>query len=340
MKIWAAKQTWVSKHAASKAASLDKNKVKRIAVIKHAALGDLLQTRPLLIELKKAFPNAKLTLSVTTHYMRGIPEDLIDELHVSKGNEKKYSFKETLHSFKSLAPQDILFDITATSRSFWTSFFTQATLKIGFKHKSLHRLLYDIAIPRAHYRFEAETFLEQANVIGVQHEWPLRYDYPIPERIHDKPYIVYFPTASAPDKCWPPDYMAELISLSCKKYPEMDHLLLSGLQDWEATTAKAIADNIGAFENFKLMPSGQKAFSLICHADLVILNDTGMRHLAIAADTPTVCIFPITSHVFGYTPLFGQHKAVVSGETAPALVADVALALEEIIKTKKVMLIG
>lgn len=333
MKIWAAKQSWVSKHAAEKAASLDKNSVKRIAVIKHAALGDLLQLRPMLIALKEYFPNAEITLSVVTHYMTGIPEDLIDHLHVAKGNEKKYSFKESLKSYKSLGEQDILFDLTATSRSFWISYFTPATLKIGFMHKGLHRLLYDIAIPRAHYRFEAETFLEQANVIGVRHAWPLNYNYPVPDRIYEKPYIVYFPTASAPDKCWPPELMADLIKASCDKYPELDHLLLSGLQQWEFETAKSIANEVGEHNNFKLMESGPNAFSLICHASAVVINDTGMRHLAIVAGTPTVCIFPITSHVFGYTPLFGNHKAVVAAETGPALVSDVAQALDEIIQS-------
>lgn len=335
MKIWAAKQSWVSKHAAEKAATLDKNSVKRIAVIKHAALGDLLQLRPMLIALKETFPNAKITLGVVTHYMTGIPEDLIDYLHVAKGNEKKYSFKESLESYKNLGEQDILFDVTATSRSFWISHFTPATLKIGFMHKGLHRLLYDIAVPRAHYRFEAETFLEQANVIGVRHAWPLRYDYNVPDRIYKKPYIVYFPTASAPDKCWPPELMAELIKKSCDKYPQLDHLLLSGLQEWEFDTAKSIAAKVGEHKNFQLMESGPKAFALIGHAEAVVINDTGMRHLAIASGTPTVCIFPITSHVFGYTPQFGNHKAVVAGETSPARVSDVAAALEEVIQHAK-----
>ena len=110
MKIWAAPQSWVSKHAREKAEKLNKNEVKKIAIIKHAALGDMLQVRPMLITLRKAFPNAQLTLSVVTNYMKGIPEDLIDHLHVAKGNDKKYDFKETLRSFKELGSQDILFD--------------------------------------------------------------------------------------------------------------------------------------------------------------------------------------------------------------------------------------
>ena len=144
MLLWTALQTWVSKNAAQKAAKLERDKVKNIVVIKHAALGDMLLIRPMLISLRESFPNAKLTLSVVTNYMSGVPEDLVDRIHVSKGNEKRYSFFETYKSYKELGEQDILFDISATSRSFWLTKLTPATLKIGFIHRGLHRLLYDM----------------------------------------------------------------------------------------------------------------------------------------------------------------------------------------------------
>lgn len=335
MKIWAAKQSWVSKNARKKADSLEKNKIKKIAVIKHAALGDLLQVRPMLITLREAFPNAEITLSVVTNYMKGIPEDLIDRIHIVKGNEKKYSVKESFSSIKELGYQDILFDISATTRSFWVTKLNPASLKIGYIHRSLHRLLYDVAIPRAHYRFEGETFLEQVNTIGLQFDWPLRYDYPIPERIYNNPYIVYFPTASTPDRCWPPEYMKKLLVEMIDKYPGLDHILLSGLADWEKEIAQSIANTVGTHSNFKVLPAGPDDISLICHANIIIINDTGLRHLAIAANTPTVGIFPMSPNVFGYSPLFGNHKAVVADESGPASASKVAQAIGEIIDQAK-----
>lgn len=331
MKIWPAKQTWVSKHAIERAEKLDKNKITKIAIIKHAALGDFLQVRPMLITLRKAFPNAKLTFSVVSNYMHGIPEDLIDRLHVAKGNDKKYGIKEIYNSFKELGYQDIIFDISATTRSFWISKLNPAGLKIGYMHKGLHRILYDIAIPRAHYRFEAETYLEQVSILGVQYDWPLRYDYPKPERIHQKPYIVYFPTASVADKCWPPELMANLINEMCAKYPNIDHLLQAGLADWEIQTAKSIANEIKNKNNFFTYAPGPDAFSLICHANILVSSDTGMRHLAIAATTPTVCMFPIFTLTFSYAPHFGNHKAVTADESGLISVSSVAQAIDEII---------
>ncbi|MEJ2052304.1 MAG: hypothetical protein P8X42_00170 [Calditrichaceae bacterium] len=176
MYVSTAKETWVSKKAEEKASRLDPQSVKNICVIKHAALGDMVQTRPMLISLRKHFPNAKITLGVISHYMLGIPEDLIDEIHISKG--KGYSRSEKWKSLMSLPPQDIIFDISATSYSMWLSLFTKATLKIGYIHKGIHRLAFDIAIPRAHYRFEAETYAEQLHVIGLDFDWPLVYNMP------------------------------------------------------------------------------------------------------------------------------------------------------------------
>ena len=199
-------------------------------------------------------------------------------------------------------------------------------------HKNLHRWIFDIAIPRSYYRFEGETFLEQVNTIGIHFDWPLRYNYPIPVPVREKPYIVYFATASVADKCWPPEFMTELIKKSCKKYPNFDHVLISGLADWEVVIAKSMASKIKDKSNFFAIDAGPESFPLVCHAKAVVINDTGLRHLAIAAGTPTVCIFPLSPHIFSYSPLFGDHKAIVASEAGPAPVEEVEKALDAIMK--------
>ena len=327
MLLWTALQTWVSKDAASKAAKLDRNKVKNIAVIKHAALGDMLLVRPMLITLRETFPNARLTLSVVTNYMSGIPDDLVDRVHIAKGNEQHYSFFETFKSYKELGEQDILFDISATSRSFWITKLTPAKLKIGFIHRGLHKFLYDIAIPRAHYRFEAESFMEQMHVIGVDFEWPLRFDMPKLESVRDKPYLLYFATASVASKCWPAENFSELISKMCQELPDYEHLLLTGLAQWEQDIANSIAGEIKQ-SNFSLVPGGPDTFALVANADILVANDTSIRNMAIAYHTPTVGIFPPSFTAFGYRPLFGYHESVVATESGPApleLVTDAIL---------------
>jgi ADP-heptose:LPS heptosyltransferase len=312
MNLWNAPETWLSRTAKAKADALEYANVRHIAVIKHGALGDLLLVRPMLVTLKNAFPDAQLTLSVVSNYMKGLPEDLVDRVHVAKGNEREYPLGQIIQSYRQLGDQDILFDISATTRSFWITKFNKATLKIGFQHRSIHRFLYDVAIPRAHYRFEAETFLEQVNVIGLSYDWPLDF---APKKLpspFEKPYIVYFPTASVRYKCWPASSFAELIQRSCEKFPEFQHILLGGVADWEKKVANEISASVGTPDNFLTRDGDESMPALISNASVLVSNDTGIRNLAITAGTATVGIFPRLFTVFGYRPYFGNHEIVYS----------------------------
>ena len=333
MYLSCAKRSWLSKKATQKAAQLSKETVKNICVIKYGALGDMVLTRPMLITLRKEFPNAKITLAVIENYMRGIPEDLIDELHVTK--KKGCSLKETLANLKSLEKQDILFDITETSRSMWLSLFTKATLKIGYIHKGGHRFFYDVAIHRAHNRFEAETFAEQLNVIGLSVEWPLKFNLKKPEKVINKPYIVYFPTASNIAKSWPWHNFVELIKYSTNKYPNYLHIVLSGIADWEIDIAKNIMENINS-TNLKMYPGGKDMESVIANTNLLVSNDTGIRNMAIAYYTPTIGIVtPNTAVAYGYQPHFGYHKIVHPTNNKVATVKSLISELDNFFTCKK-----
>ncbi len=334
MKLWTEKHSWHKKDAHLKAGNLDRNKIKKIAVIRHAAFGDMLLTRPMLITLKEAFPNAELTLSIASNYKGGIPNDLIDKVHVMKGNEKKYGLRESIVSAKELGYQDILFNVTSSSRSYWVTKMNPAALKIGYMQRGIHRLLYDIAIPRANYRFESEALLEQVNILGVKNDWPLRFDYPELERTYAKPYIIYFATASEPSKCWPFEKMAKLIKHACQQFPDRDHILLAGLADWEKETAQTISKDVGSHDNFKYINAGKDDFSLVAHADALVVNDTGLRNLGIACYTPTVCFFPVAHNAFRYQPHFGNHQTVMSDDSGPASVEKAQNALHAILNNK------
>ena len=64
MQFWFTKGVWVSKKARQAVKQLSRETVRNIAVIRHAALGDMVLTRAFLIEARQAFPNAKITLSL------------------------------------------------------------------------------------------------------------------------------------------------------------------------------------------------------------------------------------------------------------------------------------
>ncbi len=327
MRLWHETDTWQHPQARERLDPLTPEAVERIAVIKHAAFGDLLLLRPFLVLLRRHFPNARITLSVISHYQRGIPEDLVDRIHVVPGSKERKGWLATYRAYRELGPQDLLFDLTASTRSFIISRLTPARFKIGYQYRSVHKWVYHMAIPRSAFRFEAETFLEQLHPFGIQYELPLEFAMPVVAEPAKPPTVVYFPTASTPAKSWPTGHFARLICMASERWPDHRHVILSGLADWEQAQAEEILNGTGTPGNVVLQPAGENDAALIKGARLLVANDTGIRHLGIAVGTPTVCIF-FSAPPFRYWPRWGNHQIAFRPDGCPPEPETVAEAME------------
>jgi ADP-heptose:LPS heptosyltransferase len=328
MKLWKEANTWQSMKAADKFERIANTEVHKIVVIKHAAFGDLLLLRPFLVELRKAFPVANITLSVISHYLRGIPDDLVDNIHIVPSSKEKKGIFAAYKAYKKLGSHDLLFDLTASTRSFILSRLTKANFKIGFQYRSMHKFIYDIAIPRSSYQFEAGTFLEQLCPLGIAYEWPPRFAMKTHGMKRDKPYIVYFPTASTPDKSWSADNFTDLVRNMAAELTHYEHIILSGISEWEKVVANDIMARLSKIANVTLLGAGPEDQELIKGATLLVSNDTGIRHLGIAMDTTTVCIF-FSSPPYRYWPRYGQHQVVYNRDGSPPDWQAVASAIRD-----------
>ena len=323
MKFWFTKGVWASKKARNKISSMSQDKVKNIAVIRHGALGDMLLTRAFLIEARKAFPNAKITLSVTSNYTRGIPEDLVDRVHIVHGSDQhNTSIVKRIKRMRELGRQDLMFDLAITNRSTMTCLLNPATLKIGFPYRKIQaRLLYDVATPRSDMNFEVEDMLNMLKIFGIKTNYPHVYNMPGEALDRERPYIVYFAGASTPVKCWPFDHFTQLMKNLARHYPDHDHLVLEGIQKWEK--ADVILEPIRELENVGSIRADTVAetTALIKGADLLVSNDTGIRHVAIVSETPTVGIF--WADPYRYWPRYGNHDIVIPDIEWPPTVDQV-----------------
>lgn len=324
MELWFKGGSWANKQAAAIAQQMLPREIKKITVIRHAAVGDMVLTRPFLIELRRFFPNANITLSLVSNYTRGAPLDLVDHVHVAYGSDQRgVGLKQQIKRARELGEQDLLFDLAATSRSFWLCLLTKATLKLGFPYRALQRpLFYDVTIPRSDLRFEAENMLEMLNVLGHAHEYPPRFDMPVVPLQRDKPYAVYFPSASTPEKCWPRTNFAELVNRMAGQYPEYEHIVLEGIAEREKIDDIMIRlrekKNITGLK----LDDFDETVALIKGASLLVGNCTGIRNIAIACETPTVGIFFVTP-VFRYWPRYGSHEAAFKSDASVPAVDDV-----------------
>lgn len=310
MKIWYLKGVWTSRKAQSKIKNLAFEDIKSIAVLRHAALGDMVLTRSFIVEAKKLFPNASITISIISNYTRGVPEDLVDRVHLVHGTDQRDTpFRERIARIKELGHHDLIFDLASTSRSYLTCFFNSAILKLGFPYRKFRAwMFYDVTTCRSDLNFEVNDMLSMLQVLGAKTSYPHVYNMPGEPLKRERPYIVYFIGASDPYKCWPLKNFAELIQGLCKQHPDHDHLVLEGLKEWESADEILQSSANNPRVSVVRADTIEETSSLMKGADLVVSNDTGIRHVAIVCGTPTVGIF--IGGPYRYWPRYDIHDAV------------------------------
>lgn len=315
IKLWLERGAWASAHARRYFAGISPEKIRRIGVIRHAALGDMVLVRPFLSEVKRYFPNAEIVLSVVSNYMDGIPHDLVDSVHVTPGNHVKgMSVLSRIKAAREIGSVEILFDLADTTRSRYICFFASAKVRIGMSYNPyLSRLLHDAAVWRSDYVFEADNMLHTLMLVGAKPLDPMSFCWCAPRDgpISPEARILYFPFASTSQKMWPIENWVELIERSCRLWPQHEHVVLSGSQAWER--AAGVLDS-----RFKARPSNlvfeepcslDQLTKIIQRSSLLISNDTGVRNLAIALGTSTVGIF-FSTVPYRYWPRGGAHLAI------------------------------
>ena len=324
MKFWFTRGAWASKKARKTIRSLTRDQIKKIAVIREAALGDMVLTRAFLTEVRKAFPNAKITLSIVSNYTRGCPEDLVDKVHIVHGHGDKTSLFKKIKRIRELGTQDIIFDLATTNRSIKTCILNKAKLKIGFPYRMIQaRLFYDVATCRSDLNFEVNDMLSQLHIFGVKTAYPHEYNMPGTPVKRPRPFIIYFTGASVQIKCWPEQHFSELIAQMSSKYPEHDHLVLEGILEWEKKYVESVLEPLKNIKNtFSIQANTiEDTTALIKSAALLVANDTGIRHLAIVSNTPTVGIF--FGDPYRYWPRYDIHEVALPDIDGPPDVAEV-----------------
>lgn len=326
MKLWFERGAWASKRGRRVIAQMAPESVRRIAVVRHAALGDMVLVRPFLVEARRFFPNAEIVLSIVSNYTYGAPEDLVDSVHVLYGSDQRgVSLREQLRRAKALGSVDILFDLADTTRSRYLTWLTDAKVKIGFPYRGyLRNLLLDAAVFRSDFAFEAEAMLDTLKLLGANPEVPLRFSWP--QKLLCRPgsespgKIIYFPFASVQNKCWPRERFAELISVLSAEYPHLSHVILGGISAEE--NPAGYVDLANEYRNVQLQPAMDLDLTIrfLSSAKLVIANDTGVRNLAISTNTPTLGVF-FSTVPHRYWPRWnGWHSAVfLPNGTTPAV---------------------
>ncbi|RZV18380.1 lipopolysaccharide heptosyltransferase I [Aliarcobacter butzleri] len=279
--------------------------MKRIAIIKLSAMGDIIHAMVALQYIKKQYPNLKIDWFVESAFAP-ILENNPDINEIIKLDLKsiKKNKKEIINQIKLIKKYeknsyDLVIDAQGLIKSAIVSFFLGKS-RVGFNKNSTREKLasffytkkVDIAYDKnaiernvkvlsqaLNFEISKDDILNKKPFLFYKNENEVIYEY----LSKDEKNVLFVIGASWPSKMYSKEKFAKIIN----------NLDENCLITWGNESEKDIADFIANISKAKVLPkldlNSLKA--IMSKVDLVIGNDTGPTHMAWALNIPSITLF-------------------------------------------------
>ena len=295
---------------------------KRILIQKFFGIGSLVNTVPLVTELRKQYPNVRIIFMTFKSNAAFLELFNIADRVIVIDDSRFLPFVKTtlkaLHRCNQLK-LDICIDLEFFSKySMIMSFLSRSPIRTGFfAHFNLRSHLLTHPTSFNHYKHISRAYLSMAEVLGVElstedchlclppctdNEKRNLWDSLGQDPINN--FIVINPNASALCNLrkWPAEKYARLITQLLTKYPAYTIMLIGAPS--EQSYVQSLYEQCSSHQNRIINAAGKTS----CKDLLVILeicsalisNDSGPVHLAAGYATPTIGIYgPETPVLYG-----------------------------------------
>ncbi len=299
----------------------DLSGVRRALVIRHRAAGDLLLTTPALRALRAALPGARIDVLVsrgTGGILRGNPDvDRVLEI------DRRSAVSQAAHYLRLAAGRyDLVLDMVSNPRSAFMTALTRAPVRVGFDLRG-RGYAYTIRVPREHIgpkgpvvRYAPEASLDLVRAIGIAPrglELTLQSSPEMRARIDDwlgtcglgaRPIAACLPSGTWASKTWIPDRFSAVMDAL---HDAADVLWLWG--PGEEPLARECQRRMKNPSTLAPAASWEELVPLLQSSSLLVSNDSGPKHVAVALGVPTVTIFGPTNPG-AWQPPAGPHVTV------------------------------
>lgn len=296
----------------------------RILVVQTAYVGDIVLTTPLLRELQRCQPEAKITI-VTTESGRQLLAGL-PYVHRRIALDKGWGIR-SWRSFARTAVQlararfDLAIAAQRSQRTGQLLWVSAAPLRVGFAGApgawAYHRRVPWFAEKHAVWRYLDLAACAGGDARTADPRPELRVAAAAAARVAewlregglaaDGRFLCVAPGSVRATKRWPPAGFARLIADAAGRgLPAVlvgtagERQLCSGIAATARCGALVLAGRTGIPE----------LVALVSRASAVVANDSGAAHIAAAVGTPVVSIFGPTSPAAGYTPFTAAGRVV------------------------------
>ena len=280
----------------------------KILLLQLKRIGDLILTTPAIAALRSNFPNAHITLAVSTECAELLPAiSNVDRALIARRNLRDVGV------FSSVVGKrfDYCIDFTRNDRSAFLTLLSRARRRIASyrvrqQSKTRARLYTDLVGVRVRDMHTIDYNLALLEPLGVRASSSGPY-LDLPRTAHEKadalrrgwnttrPYVILHPGSARREKLWDPARWAEVID-HFGQVNDFDIVLTSGPSADEQAHLAAI----GKRTRQKIIDLSGKTdllmlAVLIGQAQLLVTVDSAPVHFAAAAHTPQVILFGPTN---------------------------------------------
>jgi len=293
--------------------------MKKVLVIQLGPFGDALLTTSYFETLKRRLSAAKLYYLVKEPYHKILKDHpFIDNLIIIKKQKGLRYISERIKIIRKIHREkfDLVIDQQNMPSSQQITFFSHAKFRLGYADARLS-FVYNLKAQRGKKRYSASSKYDILGPLEIKEE-PYKLYFNIGkdscqyvekwlehQNINKQEYVCISPGSPVKRKKWKLTNYAELADLIQEK-TRYNIVLLWGpreFQDIETIRSRMKTEPI-------IAPATDlnQAAALLKKCKLLICNDGGLNHLAVATETPTLAIFGNTDpEVWSPASVFPRH---------------------------------
>ena len=274
----------------------------KFLLIQLRRIGDVLMTTPAIRLLRESYPNADLTFLTESPSDQVLNENPnLNEILLYR---KPESITELLRYFMQLRSRkfDCVIDFFGNPRSALMTRFSGAPMRIGFDFRGRSfAYTHSVKISRES-TYSAADKAQLLRPLGISVS-DFRLDF-FPEEkdqiyannlfkelgIAEKYFVVSLsPVSRQPYKVWPAERFGQVADWLIEKYSAKILFLFGPGEKHFVESVRALM-KMPALPDYSV-PTLTETLSILKRVDLHLGNDNGIRHFAVAADTPSLAIF-------------------------------------------------
>ncbi len=286
--------------------------MQRILIVKLSALGDVIQTLPVLAALRRGHPQLHIDWVVEEeiapllegHLLidRLLPlprRRILKSLYSSKNLSGAFHLLRRFWKELRRENYDVILDLQGLLKSALVTLAARAPRKIGFANgrEGSPLVLNEKLPPYPPDLHAVKRYLLAAEYLGGLPE-PVEFPlppFPSAEEVARKlalpspPWLIFIPATRWPTKLWPSENWRKLVELACDSGLP---LIATGTSQERAYVSQCVGEKVYNLAGRLSLP---ELAGILSGAQAVVSVDTGPMHLAAALGRPVVALFGPTA---------------------------------------------